>query len=91
MVFLGRGGITEGVLARTDEALEAHELVRVRFGDGFEDSARDGAASLARAVDAAVAGVLGRTVLLYRPRDEDPEIRLPEADRSPADPGESPD
>jgi RNA-binding protein YhbY len=41
--------------------------------------AREGAAALARASGSAVAGVLGHTALLYRPREEDPEIRLPGA------------
>ena len=37
----------------------------------------DAAASIAEATGAAVAGRIGRTALLYRPRDEDPEIELP--------------
>jgi RNA-binding protein len=79
IVQLGKAGITEGVIAQTREALEAHELIKVRFGEGYEDRARNGAARLAEATDAHVAGTLGHTALLYREREEDPEIQLPKA------------
>ena len=76
-VFLGKGGITGGVVRQTGEALEAHELIKVRFVDGFEMVPDDGAAALANATGAAVAGRVGRTALLYRRRDDEPEIELP--------------
>ena len=78
VVQLGKAGITEGVIEQTRGALEAHELVKVRFGEGYEDRAKNGAARLAEATDSEVAGTLGHTALLYRPREEDPDIELPE-------------
>lgn len=83
VVQLGKGGITAGVIDQTREALEAHELIKVRFGEGYEDSAKNGAARLAEATDSSVAGTLGHTALLYRARDEDPDIELPAAGSDP--------
>lgn len=77
LVQVGRQGVTETVASGTDDALEAHELVKVRFGQGFEDPVGPAVEELARRVDAVVAGRVGRTALLYRTRDPDPEIRLP--------------
>lgn len=85
-VQIGRQGVTDPVRDGVDDALEAHELIKVRFGQGFEDDLDAAAGRLAAAVGAAVAGRIGRTALLYRPRPDDPEIRLP---RSP-DPGAGP-
>jgi len=78
-VQVGRQGITDGIVDGTDDALEAHELVKVRFGQGFEDSPAAAAEDLALRTAATVAGRIGRTALLYRPRPDDPEIRLPDA------------
>jgi RNA-binding protein len=83
VVQLGKAGITEAVIEQTKQALEAHELIKVRFGDGYEDKARPGAIRLAEATDSSVAGVIGHTALLYRPRDEDPDIKLPAPDALP--------
>jgi RNA-binding protein len=77
VVFLGKGGLGRGVVRQTDDALEAHELIKVRFADGFDRTPDEGAAALALATGATVAGRVGRTALLYRRREEEPEIELP--------------
>ena len=82
VIHLGKGGVNENVIRQADEALEAHELIKVRFGDGFGQTANDGARDLAGPTGSAVAGRVGRTALLYRRRKEKPEIELPPADGS---------
>lgn len=80
VIQVGRDGLTDNLVRQADDALEARELIKVRFGAGFEEDRDTAAAVLAERTHAAVAGTIGRTALLYRPRQEDPEIRLPHAE-----------
>lgn len=77
VTHVGRAGMTLGIVQQTDDALEDHELVKVRFGQGFEGEVTDATDSLAERTGAAIVGKVGRTALLYRPRQENPEIELP--------------
>jgi RNA-binding protein len=78
VVFVGEGGISEAVLAALDDALEQHELVKVRLRQPSDKKAA--AARLAEATGAALCGVVGHTVVLYRPHPEKPRIELPGSD-----------
>jgi RNA-binding protein len=77
VTVVGRSGITDGVVEQTDAGLEDHELIKVKFGQGYEGGVDEAAVTLAERTGSAVAGRVGRTALLYRPRDEDPRIELP--------------
>ena len=70
VVMVGQSGGTEGVIAATEQALEDHELIKVKVGEGPEDR-HEAADRLAEATKSEVAQVLGRTVLLFRKRKED--------------------
>lgn len=75
LVHVGEAGLTDGVLRALDEALRDHELVKVRLHEPEDKKAI--ARRLAAASDAALCGLVGHTVILYRPREEDPRIELP--------------
>ena len=75
VVHVGHGGVTDAVVRALDEALLAHELVKVRLHEP-EDKHGD-AGRLADATGAALCGVVGHTVILYRPHPERPRITLP--------------
>jgi RNA-binding protein len=74
VVQVGQGGVTEAVLRSLDEALLAHELVKVRLREP-EDKHGD-ATRLAEGAGAALCGLVGHTVILYRPHPETPRIVL---------------
>ena len=74
IVFIGEKGISPAVLKALDEALLAHELVKIRLRQP-EDKKRT-ARELADAARAALCGVVGHTVILYRPNPDDPHIEL---------------
>jgi RNA-binding protein len=76
-VTIGRSGATESVVRQVDATLEDRELVKLRFGKGFEEDVKATVAAIAERTGAAVAGTVGKTALIYRPREENPEIRLP--------------
>jgi RNA-binding protein len=72
---MGEAGLTPGVLRALDEALAAHELVKLRMRAPEDKKAL--AAELARESGAALVHLIGHTVVLYRPDPDDPHIELP--------------
>ena len=75
IIFVGEGGLSDALIRALDEALASHELVKVRLRQPPDKKAV--AAALAEGSGAAVCGVVGHTVVLYRPNPEDPKIILP--------------
>lgn len=76
VVRIGKGRLSDAVIAEARRSFEAHELIKVRIE--LDDSAerKTLSAQLAEAVDAEVAGNVGKTAILYRAHQE-PEIELP--------------
>jgi len=77
VVQVGKGGLTEGVSAAVKDALERHELIKVRLGTECPDQRDDVAAQLSDQLGAEIAQALGRTVLLYKRHPKEPKIMLP--------------
>lgn len=76
VVMIGRGELSDAVIASVEEALNAHELIKIKLQEGCDMDRREVAAALAEACSASVAQILGKTILLYRPGDP-PVIELP--------------
>jgi len=81
IVMVGQQGITPSVLKALKEALDQHELIKVKF---VEEKSREAkvqmAAVLARETGSEEVGTIGHTALFYR-ENPDPELRkivLPE-------------
>ena len=77
VVRVGKGGVSPSVVAETKKSLHSHELIKVRVDSDDSDARKELAGKLAAETDAQIAGVIGKTAILYRPRDEKPEIELP--------------
>ncbi len=77
VVQVGKEGLSEGLVAALDTALETHELVKVKLGAAAGADRRALGAAVAEAAGGELVQVLGRTVLVYRRRKLDPEITLP--------------
>jgi RNA-binding protein len=76
---VGGDGITDAFMASLGEAFSTRELLKVKVLEGAPLDARAAAAEIAaRLAGVEVAQVIGRTIVLYKPFDEDPQIRLPE-------------
>jgi RNA-binding protein len=75
IVFVGQKGVTPGVLASVREALDLHELIKVKFQD-LKDRALKAqwAAQIEQATDCRLAGLIGHTAILYR-QQPDPDRR----------------
>lgn len=81
VVRIGKGRISDPLAAETVRSLEAHELIKVRIeADG--DVRHTLAAELADLTGSELVGTIGKIAILYREREEDPSIRLPQEDRA---------
>ena len=82
-VQVGKEGVTEAVVRQLDEALLAHELVKVKIGTESPEDRFEAAERLGAEAGAQIAQILGRTVLLYRKHPEKPRFE-PGAEPPPA-------
>ena len=74
VVHVGEAGLSEAVVADVDAALATHELVKIRLHE--PDDKRAAARELADASGAALCGLVGHTVILYRPDPEAPRLEI---------------
>ena len=77
VVQVGKNGVSDSVVAATDAALTAHELIKIRCAAECPLDREEVAAALTTAATAELVQKLGRTLLLYRPDAERPRIALP--------------
>ena len=76
VIRVGEAGLSPGVMHAIDAALLQHELVKVRMHEPADKKAT--AATLAERSGAALCGLVGHTVILYRPNPDEPAIELPQ-------------
>jgi len=77
VVMVGKEGVSQAVIAAAEQALADHELIKAKVGESSPLDRHEAAEALAEATGAAVAQVLGRTMLLYRRHPDEPKIDLP--------------
>jgi RNA-binding protein len=77
LVQIGKDGVSDALVAATDQALLDHELIKVKVGENAGLERHAAAEALAARTHSEVAQVLGNTVVLYKRRAEDPAIELP--------------
>ena len=78
VVMLGKAGLTDQVIAALSQALEDHELVKMRF-QGFKDEKRTLAVTAGERSSAILVRLLGNNAVYFRV-SSDPDkrkIRLP--------------
>ncbi len=75
VVQIGRDGLTDNVLRAIDEGLFSHELIKTRFNELKEKDLKEATAGdIAARTGSEPVGMIGHTVILYRPQ-ADPEKR----------------
>ncbi len=75
VVQVGKSGVTEAVLEAVGAALLDHELIKVRLHE--PEDKKGLAKELAEGAEAELCGLVGHTVILYRPHPDEPEIKIP--------------
>ena len=76
-MIVGQHGLSDAVVRQLDAALTDHELIKVRLGSECPIGRDEIGGALAERTGAAVAGTVGRVVILYRAHPERPRIQLP--------------
>lgn len=78
ILHVGVDGVSDAVTESIDEAFNTRELFKVKVLDTAPVDVDEAAAAIAaRIPDVHVPQTIGRTLVLYRPFPDDPEIRLP--------------
>ena len=77
LVMVGKEEVNDAVISATNEALEIHELIKVKLHEGCLSDRKNVALALSDATGSAIAQILGKTILLYR-QSKEPKIKLPE-------------
>ncbi len=77
LVWVGKEGLSDDVIAATVEALASHELIKVKLL-ALKEERKAVAREVADKADCVLAGVIGHVVILYRehPDEEKRHIKL---------------
>lgn len=74
MVHIGKNGLSEQVVAAINEALDDHELIKIRFLD-YKDQKKELSAEIEKTCHCEMVGMIGHVALFYR-QQTDPEKRV---------------
>ena len=77
ILHMGKGGLSDAMIRQADDALTARELLKGKALETAPISAIETAQAIAEAVGAEVVQVVGRTFVLYRRNEKEPQIQLP--------------
>jgi len=75
MVMVGAKGVTDTLIRSVHEALDARELIKVRFND-FKDQKQPLIDQIAMRTNSQVVGVVGHVALFYRPQDDESKRKI---------------
>ena len=70
VVMLGEAGLSDAVVAETDRALDAHELIKVRVQGDDRQARAQAMTELCSRLGAAAVQSIGKLLVIYRPRPE---------------------
>lgn len=68
VVMIGQSGLSEGVLTAIDEALEAHELIKIRMLDNDRSKRAEWSEEILRTSRAQKVLAIGKMISIYRKR-----------------------
>lgn len=76
VVMIGKDELTPATIKAVEDALDTHELIKIKLQEGCLLDRREVAQALTTETGGAIAQILGKTILLYRP-SENRKISLP--------------
>ena len=74
MVQVGDKGVTDSVVRSLNEALSAHELIKISIQHPHRDIRKEIIAELAEMSEAQIVNIIGKTALLFRINPQKPVI-----------------
>lgn len=81
VVMLGNNGLTEGVLAEIDNALNHHELIKIKIAGADRETKQLIIQAILRETKATEVQIIGHILVLFRPSEEK-KISLPKATKA---------
>ena len=66
VIQVGQHGISESVIAETDNALDIHELIKVQIQSDDRDERKEAANTLAAKTRSEIVQKIGKIIVLYR-------------------------
>jgi RNA-binding protein len=76
VVQVGHEGITDPVVSQIDEALRAHELIKVKLGKECPIDRETAATEIGTRTASEIAQTIGRVIVLFRRRPKKPKVTL---------------
>lgn len=73
VVIIGGAGLTDGVVAMTDNSLKAHELIKIKFNE-YKDEKQELTQEICEKTEATLVRIIGNVAILFR-QNENPEER----------------
>jgi len=79
VIFIGKNGLNDQVITAIDEALEAHELIKIRFVE-FKEQKKQLCAQIEEKCNCEWVGLIGHIGIFYRQNKDanKRKIQLPE-------------
>ena len=73
---LGKNGITDTAVDMFENALVAHELIKIDVMKGAADNKMELALDLSSKLNAEIVQVIGNSIILYKRNKDNPKIQL---------------
>lgn len=77
LLQVGKSGITDTFIKQLHEALDRHELLKVKVIKTASVTPKSAADEILKKIPCHLAQIIGKTLILYKEKEEDPEIILP--------------
>lgn len=75
LILIGQKGLTPALIKATDEALDTHELIKVKFNEFKEKEQKEAVVNIIeKEISAELVGMIGHMAIFYRCQ-KDPEKR----------------
>ena len=80
LVIIGQQGVTDTVIQAINDALELHELIKIKF-NSFKEQKKELAAEIEQQTRSELLGIIGNIAIYYRqqPDKDKRKIQLPES------------
>lgn len=77
VVIVGTAGVSDGVLNEINQALDDHELLKVRVNADDRENKKIMIEQIAEQTESTCIQIIGHIGIFYRPRKKNPVIQLP--------------
>src|SRR5271169_6475520 len=76
ILHLGKAGVTDAFLASVEQALNDHELIKIKF-TAFKETKKPLAEEIATRTNSELAGIVGHVAVFYRAQTDPAKRRVP--------------